>query len=63
MIRIYEILILIVISFFQRVPRILSPGVKRQGLEAEHYLQVVPRSRKCGSIHPLPHTPYGLVLN
>jgi hypothetical protein len=22
-----------------------------------YHLQLVPRSRKCGSIHPLPHTP------
>jgi hypothetical protein len=34
----------------------LSPGVKRQGRETDH-LQLVPRSRKCGSIHPLLHTP------
>jgi hypothetical protein len=29
---------------------LFPPGVKRQ-------LQLVPRSRKCGSIHPLSHTP------
>jgi hypothetical protein len=34
----------------------LSPRIKRPGLEADHYLQLVPRLRKCGSIHPLPHT-------
>jgi hypothetical protein len=38
--------------FIQWVP--VFPGVKWPGLEAE---QRVPRSRKCGSIHPLPHTP------
>jgi hypothetical protein len=32
------------------------PGVTRPGREADH-LQLVPRLRKCGSIHPLPHTP------
>jgi hypothetical protein len=39
-------------------PSLLSngyPGVKRQGREADHSL--VPRSRKCGSIDPFPHTP------
>jgi hypothetical protein len=36
---------------------LFSPGVKRQVREADHSLQLVPRSRKCGSIHPLPHTP------
>jgi hypothetical protein len=30
--------------------------VKRQGREADFHLQLVPRSRKCGSIHPLPYT-------
>jgi hypothetical protein len=30
------------------------PGVKRQGREAD---QLVPRSRKHGSVHLLPHTP------
>jgi hypothetical protein len=33
---------------------LFSPGVKRPGREAD---QLVPRSRKCGSIHPLPDTP------
>jgi hypothetical protein len=33
----------------------LSLGVKRPGCEADHSL-TVPRSRKRGSIHPLPHT-------
>jgi hypothetical protein len=40
----------------QWVPGALSPGVKRPGRLTTH-LQLVPRSRKCGSIHPLPHTP------
>jgi hypothetical protein len=33
----------------------LSPGVKWPGLEADHTSNVS-MSRKCGSIHPLPHT-------
>jgi hypothetical protein len=33
-----------------------SPGVNRPGPEADHS-QLVPRSRRYGSIHPLPHTP------
>jgi hypothetical protein len=43
-------------------PRLLSnrhrstPGVKRPGREADH-IQLVPKSRICGPIHPLPHTP------
>jgi hypothetical protein len=37
------------------VPGALFPGVKRPGCEAD-YSQPVPRSRKCGSIHSLPHT-------
>jgi hypothetical protein len=40
----------------KRVPETLSAGVKGPAREADH-LQLVPRSRKCGSIHPLPHTP------
>jgi hypothetical protein len=41
----------------QWIVEALSPGVKRPGREADHHLQLVPRSRKCGCIHPLPHTP------
>jgi hypothetical protein len=41
---------------FQWVLGALSPGVKRPGREAGHS-QLVPRSRKCVSIHPLSHTP------
>jgi hypothetical protein len=37
------------------VPGDLSPDLKRPGREADH-LQLVPRSRKRGPIHPLPHT-------
>jgi hypothetical protein len=40
----------------QLVPGALSRGVKRQGRDAKQ-LQLVTRSRKRGSIHPLPHTP------
>jgi hypothetical protein len=35
----------------------LSSGVKRPEREADHHLKLVTRSRKCGSIHPLLHTP------
>jgi hypothetical protein len=35
----------------------MSPGVKRPGHEDNPQLKLVPRSRKCGSVHPLPHTP------
>jgi hypothetical protein len=28
-----------------------------RGVKLTTHLQLVPRSRKCGSIHPLPHTP------
>jgi hypothetical protein len=37
----------------------ISSGVKRDGSEANHSptnLQLVPRLRKRGSVHPLPHT-------
>jgi hypothetical protein len=33
------------------------PGVKRPGHELTTQLQIKPRYRKRGSIHPLPHTP------
>jgi hypothetical protein len=36
-----------------------SSGIKRQEWEAAPYLQLVPRSRKRGSVHPLP--PYVLM--
>jgi hypothetical protein len=35
----------------------LSPGIKRPAHEGTTHLQLLPRSRKCGFIHPLPHTP------
>jgi hypothetical protein len=35
----------------------LSLAVKRPGMRPTTYIQPVPRSRKCGSIQPLPHTP------
>jgi hypothetical protein len=42
----------------QRVPVAFSPGVKRLRREADHsHLQLVPRPRTLGSIHPLLHTP------
>jgi hypothetical protein len=39
-------------------PKLLSNryGVKLPGMKLTTHLQLVPRSRKCGSIHPLPHT-------
>jgi hypothetical protein len=40
----------------QWVPGTLSSGVKRPGRQADH-LQLVPRSRKRGSIYPLPYLP------
>jgi hypothetical protein len=40
-------------------------GLSGQGMKPTTLLQLVPKLRKCGSIlvHPLPHTPYGVVLN
>jgi hypothetical protein len=35
----------------------LSPWIKRPGRETDNSLQLVPKSRIRGSIHPLPHTP------
>jgi hypothetical protein len=32
-------------------------GQSGRGVKQTTHLQLVPRSRKCGSIHPLPHTP------
>jgi hypothetical protein len=39
----------------QWVPGALSPEVKRSGHESDHSIQLVPRSRKLGSICPLPY--------
>jgi hypothetical protein len=44
------------------VPGTPSLGVKRPGREADHS-QLVPRSRKCESIHPLPIRIHGVVLS
>jgi hypothetical protein len=41
----------------QWVPGDLSPGESSWSVKLTAYLQLVPRSRKCGSIHPLLHTP------
>jgi hypothetical protein len=41
----------------QWVPGALSRGQSGRGVKLITHLQIVPRSRKCGSIHPLPHTP------
>jgi hypothetical protein len=40
----------------QWVPKTLSPESGRDLMLTTH-LKLVPRLRKCGSIHPLPHTP------
>jgi hypothetical protein len=40
----------------QCVPGPLSLGVKRAGHEADNSLHLVPRSRMCGAILPLPNT-------
>jgi hypothetical protein len=32
-------------------------GPSSRGVKLTTHLQLVPRSSKCGSIHPLPHTP------
>jgi hypothetical protein len=34
----------------------LSRGYSGRGVKLTTHLQLVPGSRKCGSIHPLPHT-------
>jgi hypothetical protein len=39
----------------QWVPAALSPGVKRPGREATTHLHLMPKSRMCGGIPPLPH--------
>jgi hypothetical protein len=41
----------------QWVPGALSQGWSGRGVKLTTHLQLVPRSRKCGSMHPLPHTP------
>jgi hypothetical protein len=41
----------------QWAPRALSPGVKRQGLQADHSPLTSAEVKKNGSIHRLPHTP------
>jgi hypothetical protein len=45
------------------VPGAVSPGVKRPGHKFTTYLQLVPRSRKRGSILPLPIRHHGVMLN
>jgi hypothetical protein len=47
----------------------MGPGGKAagawsgRGVKLTTHFQLVPRSRKCGSIHPLPIRPHGTVLN
>jgi hypothetical protein len=41
----------------QWVPETLSLGVKRSGCKVTTHLHLMPRSRNCGTIPPLPHTP------
>jgi hypothetical protein len=36
---------------------LFSWGLNGRGVKLTTHLQLVPRSRKCGSIHPLPHMP------
>jgi hypothetical protein len=38
------------------VPGALSRGLRGRGVKLTTHLQLVPRSRKYGSIHPLPYT-------
>jgi hypothetical protein len=38
-------------------PGLFPRGESGRGVKLTTHLQLVPRSRKCGSIHPLPHTP------
>jgi hypothetical protein len=42
---------------FQWVPGALSPVVKRPEGEADHLPPASSEVKKCGSTHPLPHTP------
>jgi hypothetical protein len=42
------------LASYLMVTVVLYPGVKRPGVKLTIYLQLVPRSRKCGSIRPLP---------
>jgi hypothetical protein len=39
------------------VPGALFRGLSCRGVKLTTHLQLVPGSRKCGSIHPLPHRP------
>jgi hypothetical protein len=41
----------------QWVPGALSRGYSGRGVKLTAHLQLVPRSRICGSIYPLPHVP------
>jgi hypothetical protein len=36
--------------------RLFPRGLSGRGVKLTTHLQLVPRSRKCGPIHPLPHT-------
>jgi hypothetical protein len=40
----------------QWVPGALSPGLSGRGVRMSTHFQLVSRSRKYGSIHPLPYT-------
>jgi hypothetical protein len=46
-------------SSIQWVPGALSRGQSGWGVKLTTYLQLVPRSRKCGFVHPLP--PYAFI--
>jgi hypothetical protein len=44
--------------FLSNVYRGLFPGEQSgRGVKLTTHFQLVPRTRKCGSIHPIPHTP------
>jgi hypothetical protein len=43
----------------QWVPEAPSPGESGQNVKLTTHLELVPRSGKCESIHPLPHYPFG----
>jgi hypothetical protein len=42
---------------------VLSPGLNGRGVKLTTHLQLVSKSRKCGSIHPLSIRLHGVVLN
>jgi hypothetical protein len=53
---IYETIILPVVQYGCETLSLILREEHRMRRELTTHLQLVPRSRKCGSIHPLPHT-------